>query len=297
MTDVLARAARGGWERAADAAHLVRFSHSIFALPFAFAGVILAWHRHRPALGWEVLLWVAVAMVGARTAAMAFNRVTDRRIDAENPRTRNREIPRGAVSPAGAMLLTVAAAAVFVFAAWRLNPLAFALSPVALAVVLGYSFTKRFTWGSHFFLGLGLGIAPVGGWVAVTGSLEGDPFLLSLAVLSWIAGADILYALQDVDFDRDTGLHSVPARFGPHRALALSAACHVVTVTALVVLGLRFDLSPAFYVGVAVAAALLAYEQRLVRPGDLRRLNFAFFDMNGLFSLTCLAAVAAGVYL
>jgi 4-hydroxybenzoate polyprenyltransferase len=297
VTEVFARAARGGWERAADAAHLVRFSHSIFALPFAFAGVLLAWHRHRPDLGPDVLLWVAVAMVGARTAAMAFNRLVDRGIDARNPRTRNREIPRGAVTPAGAAVLTLVASALFVFAAGRLNPMALALSPVALVVVLGYSFTKRFTWGSHFFLGLGLGIAPVGGWVAVTGTLEGDPFLLSLAVLSWIAGADILYALQDEEFDRATGLQSVPARFGARRAMTLSALCHLVTVAALVAVGLRFDLSFPYFLGVTLAAAMLVYEQILVRPGDLRRLSFAFFDMNGLFSLTCLAAVAGGVFL
>jgi len=297
MTASPVHAFRSVRERTVLLGRLVSLPHTVFALPFAFAGVLLAWNAYRPSLGWGTLFWVMVAMVAARTAAMAFNRLADRRIDAANPRTRNRELPRGAVSVASVVIMVFVSSALFLLAAGMLNRLCLQLAPVALAVILAYSYTKRFTWGSHFVLGVGLGIAPVGGWVAVTGALDAAPCLLGLAVMTWIAGMDMIYALQDEVFDRAQALHSIPARFGRAGALRIAMASHLVTVVALALLFLLLDLSPAYLLGVGVCGLILVHEHRVVHGHGLKRIQFAFFDMNGLFSLAYFAAVVAGVFL
>ena len=276
---------------------MIRFSHSVFALPFALAGVLFAVHDRG---GWppvSLWFWVIAAMVGARSGAMAFNRIVDAGFDAENPRTRAREIPRGALSRTAAWVFTALAVTVFVLACAQLNPLALALSPVALVLVGFYSFTKRFTWTSHLFLGLSLAVAPVGGWVAVTGRLDPAPFLLALGVLCWVAGFDVFYALQDLEFDRGRGLHSLPARFGARGAVIAARILHLASVAALLSLWWAMDLSLWYPAGVAVVAAVLLYEHRLVHPDDLRRLDKAFFDMNAVVSVVYLFVAAAGTLL
>jgi 4-hydroxybenzoate polyprenyltransferase len=284
-------------ERVLTFGHMVRFSHSVFALPFALSGVLFAIHRIGFCPGPMVWLWVVVAMVGARSAAMAFNRIADHRLDADNPRTRNREIPRGAMSLPAAWAFTLGAAAVFVFACAMLNPLALALSPAALAIVAFYSFTKRFTWASHLFLGLGLGVAPVGGWVAVAGRLDAAPFLVAAGVIGWVAGFDVFYALQDLEFDRRRGLHSIPARFGPRGAVIAARILHTAAVIALASVALALNLSPWYLVGMAVIAGLLFYEHRLVRTDDLSRIDKAFFDMNAVISVVYLVTAVVGTRL
>jgi 4-hydroxybenzoate polyprenyltransferase len=279
---------------------MIKFEHTLFALPFAFLGMLLAadgWPS------WRVVGWIVVAMVGARSAAMGFNRLVDRRIDAANPRTASRALPAGEVGPAAVGLFVVASAGLLVFAAWRLNPLALQLSPLALAVILGYSFTKRFTWLCHLVLGLGLAGAPLGAWIAVRGDVQAAPLVLGGAVLCWVAGFDLLYALQDREFDRGAGLRSIPARFGVVPALWLSGALHVVTLALLVWLpatvasaGLG-PLGLGYWVGWAGCAALLAYQHWIVRPGDLSRLDAAFFTANGALSLWLFVATAVDILL
>lgn len=283
-----------GTSAAVRYANLVKLPHTLFALPFALVGVVLA-SRQVPVTA-RAVLWVAVAFGAARFAAMAFNRIVDRDVDALNPRTASREIPSGAISPRAAGVAVVVASLVFVVAAWRLNPLCLALSPVALAWVLGYSYTKRFTRLAHLWLGLGLGIAPAGGYLAITGAWS-DPWwilpALSLAVMSWVAGFDIFYALQDVSFDRKHGLHSIPAAIGEARAIAVARVMHVITVVALAAVGLGVGGGAWYLAGVAVVAGLLIYEHSLVRPHDLGRLDAAFFTMNGVISIVFLAFVLA----
>src|SRR5215831_15790754 len=227
----------------------VRFSHSVFALPFALAGALLA-ARH-VAITWPTVGWILVAMVAARSAAMGFNRLVDARMDALNPRTANRELPRGTMSSLEAIAFVLAASAVFVFAAWQLNPICFALSPVALAIVFWYSLAKRFTTWTQLFLGLAMAVAPVGGWLAVGGRGGWEPWLLAAAIGSWVGGFDVLYACQDLDFDRAHGLNSIPVRFGVPVSLAISRAMHVVAVVCLVALALVAPLGPVYLVGVA----------------------------------------------
>ena len=277
--------------------HMIRFSHSVFALPFALSGVLFAAHRTGtlpPARTW---LWVVLAMVGARSAAMTFNRIADRHQDAENPRTRDRALPAGVMSVRAAWIFTLLSAALFVLATSQINRTAFLLSPVALAIIFFYSLTKRFTWTSHFFLGLALAVAPVGGWVAVTGRLEAAPFVLALGVLAWVAGFDICYALEDVEFDRRQKLHSVPARFDIEAAFTAARACHVLAILVLASLVFWLDLSPWYLAGIALIAVVLIYEHRLIGPRDWRNLNRAFFDMNAVISVIFLGASAAGVFL
>jgi 4-hydroxybenzoate polyprenyltransferase len=260
---------------------LVKFSHSIFALPFALMGAWLA-GRGVPPLG--VLGWIVVAAVAARTAAMGFNRLVDRGIDAKNPRTARREIPAGVISPGRAALLVGVSAVVFVAASFALNPLCGRLAPVVLVVLLGYSFAKRFTALVHFWLGLALGLAPPAAWLAVRGSLEGDvsaPLLLGLAVLSWVAGFDLIYSCQDAEYDAGRGLHSVPARFGVPRALNLARGLHTLTVVLLGLVAWRADLSWIFLVALVLAAALLVWEHSIVSADDLSRVDMAFFTLNG----------------
>jgi 4-hydroxybenzoate polyprenyltransferase len=271
---------------------MIKFEHTLFALPFALIGMVLA------ADGWpsaRVFGWILVAMVGARSAAMGFNRLVDRRIDAANPRTASRALPAGLVSPAFVALFVLASLALLILAAWRLNPMCVKLVAVAIPVLLGYSFTKRFTWVSHLVLGLALGGAPLGAWVAVTGALAPTPFVVAFVVLTWVAGFDVLYALQDEAFDREKGLFSVPARFGTVGALWISGALHVATLAALAALPFVYPrgLGGAYWAGVAGCVVLLAYQHAIVRPRDLSRLNAAFFTANGLLSVALFAAVAA----
>ena len=267
---------------------LVRFSHTVFALPFAMASIALAWPRHPVTT--RSLLWILVAMVGARTAAMGFNRLADRKFDALNPRTRNWELPQGKVKVGEAVLLTALASATFMLAAYQLNWLCFVLSPVALAIVFFYSLTKRFTWASHLFLGLALAIAPVGAWLAVArppfevAELQ-VPFYLGLAVVFWLAGFDIIYSLQDREFDGKIGLHSIPVRFGVAGALRLSSAFHCGTILFLALVGSAAAMGLVYWVGFMAVAAVLVWEHRIVTPNDLSRINKAFFDLNAYVSL------------
>ena len=270
---------------------MIKFEHTLFALPFAFQGMMLA-ARGWPA--WGDLLWIVVAMVGARSAAMGFNRLVDRRFDAENPRTADRALPAGKVSPGFVALFVLASAALLVLAAWRLDPLALRLSPVALLVVLGYSYTKRFTALAHLVLGLALSGAPLGAWIAIRGDVQAAPLVLGGAVLCWVAGFDVLYALQDLEFDRRRGLHSVPARLGVRGALWVSGLLHLGMVALLAFLPRVYEpgLGTAYWIGVAGCVALLAYQHWIVRPGDLSRLGAAFFQANGLLATWLFAATA-----
>jgi 4-hydroxybenzoate polyprenyltransferase len=272
---------------------MIKFSHSVFALPFALSAAAIA-ARDRGITAGRVLA-IVVAMVGARTAAMGFNRIVDRRIDAKNPRTAGRELPAGRVSLAAAAALTAVSAAVFVAAAAWLGPLCLALAPVALLLVLGYSYTKRFTWLCHLFLGVAIAAGPGGAWIAVTGEVSAPALWLMVAVATWIGGFDILYALADRDFDRRERLHSIPARFGVVGALVASALLHATTVAALLLLARAAGLGPIYLAGVAVIAAILVWEHAIVRPSDLSRLNMAFFNLNGYVSVAFLAATLADV--
>ena len=275
---------------------MIKFEHTLFALPFALMGMMLAaggW----PA--WRVVGWILVAMVGARSAAMGFNRLVDRRIDAANPRTATRALPAGLVTPGFVALFVAASLGLLLVAAWRLNPLCVQLVVVAIPVLLGYSYTKRFTWASHLVLGLALGGAPIGAWIAVTGALAPTPFVLAAAVITWVAGFDVLYALQDERFDRERGLHSIPARFGTVGALWISGALHIATLALLVALARIYPPGLGAYYGAGLAgcAVLLAYQHAIVKPRDLSRLDAAFFTANGLLSLALFAATALDLLL
>lgn len=271
---------------------MVRFTHTVFALPFALAGLALA--TTAEPFRWDVLLWVLVAMVGARSAAMGFNRIVDRRYDAHNPRTMNREIPLGEISVPAAASFVVSSSALFVFAAFMLNPLCGWLSPVALAILFFYSLTKRFTWMSQFFLGLSLGIAPVGAWLALTGAFDARIFALSAAVLFWVAGFDIYYSCLDVDFDLEVGLLSVPARWGVGGGIWLARFLHLVTAALLLWLWWLFPLNVWYLVLIGIVIAILAVEDFLVSPDDLSRAMLAF-NLNGAVSILFLVAIIAGL--
>lgn len=266
-------------------ARLVALPHTIFALPFALGAAALAWRHGAVPFSPARLALIVVAVAAARTCAMGFNRVADRRFDAANPRTAKRELPRGAVSLAGAIAITVAAALIFVVAAALLGRWPLLLSPIALAILCGYSLAKRFTWATHLWLGVCLGGAPAGAWIAITNGFGWAPLALSLAVACWVAGFDILYSTQDVAFDRARGLGSIPARFGVARALIVSRTLHLACVGGLAAFGLLLHLGVVYGVGVAVIAATLAYEQRIVSADDLSRVDKAFFDLNGYVSL------------
>jgi 4-hydroxybenzoate polyprenyltransferase len=281
-------------ERTLAYGRMIRFSHSVFALPFALASAVLA------AQGGGVraaqLGLIVVAMVAARSAAMGFNRLVDHAIDARNPRTAGRELPRGVLSPRQVGAFVALSTAVFVVAAALLNPLCLALSPVALAIVLGYSYTKRFTAGSHLVLGLSLAVAPVGAWLAIRGRFDAAPLALGLAVLLWVAGFDTIYACQDVEFDRREGLHSLPVLLGVPRALTLARVMHVAAVLLLGAVAWLAPLAWPYLAGVAAVAALLAWEHTLVRADDLSRVMQAF-NLNGWVSLVYLAFTAAAAWL
>ena len=270
---------------------MIKFEHTLFALPFALTSMLLA------AGGWpetRVVGWIVVAMVGARSAAMGFNRLADRDLDAANPRTATRALPARLVTPAFVALFVAAALALLLVAAWRLNPLCLKLAPLAILVLLGYSYAKRVTAASHLLLGLALAGAPLGAWVAVTGSFAPAPFVLAGAVLTWVGGFDVLYALQDEAHDRRVGLHSIPARFGAVAALWISGALHVATLALLALLPEVYPggLGAIYWIGVAGCGLLLSIQHALVRPGDLSRLNAAFFTANGVLAVWLFAAVA-----
>jgi 4-hydroxybenzoate polyprenyltransferase len=275
-------------------ASFVRVSHSVFALPFALTGALLAF-RLVP-FSWGRVGWIVLAMVAARSAAMGFNRLADAAFDSRNPRTAMRELPRGAMSRAEAIVFVVLSSFAFVFFAARLGPVCLALSPVALAIVFWYSLAKRYTTYTQLFLGLAMAVAPVGGWIAAGGPARAEPWLLGLAIGSWVAGFDVLYACQDVVFDRREGLRSIPVRFGIRRALWMSRAMHVVTVAALAALGVAASLGPVYAVGVALVAALLVFEQSLVRADDLSQVKRAF-DLNGWVGILYFMATALDVWL
>ncbi len=271
----------------------IKFEHTVFALPFAYIAMVLAaggWPG-----GWTVG-WATAAMVGARTCAMATNRVVDRVIDARNPRTAERHLPTGTLRVGELRLLAVAGAALMLVAAAMLNPLCLALAPLALVFLVGYSYTKRFTWTSHWILGFTDGMAAAGGWIAVRAAFDAPAFILWFALTVWIAGFDLIYACQDVAVDRAQGLYSVPARFGVAAALAVARLNHALTAVALAVLGWSTGLGLLYWAGWAAVVALLAYEHSLVSPRDLSRLDVAFFNVNGYIALIVLASVVGGLW-
>jgi 4-hydroxybenzoate polyprenyltransferase len=270
---------------------MIKFEHSVFALPFALTAALLA-ARTMHAVGnaapwptWRQIAWIVVAMVGARSFAMTINRIADLRYDRENPRTRNRALVTGALSLPFAWTFTLIAAAVLVIAAWQLNRLALELSPVALAVLFFYSYTKRFTSWSHLVLGFCLGMSPAAAWIAIAGSLDPRMLILCAAVTLWVGGFDVLYACQDVDFDRRAGLFSIPERFGVARAFWIARAMHVAMIALLAWLAVSFALPWPAWLGIAVVAAMLVWEHSLVSASDLSRLNAAFFTVNGYISV------------
>jgi 4-hydroxybenzoate polyprenyltransferase len=265
---------------------MIKFEHSVFALPFALTGALLAARATQH--GWPTLrqiLWIVVAMVAARSAAMTINRIADLRYDKENPRTRMRALATGALSVSFAWIFTLVAVVVFFLAAWQLNPLALKLAPLAIAILFFYSFTKRFTSWSHLFLGFALGISPAAAWIAITGSLDWRMLILCAAVTLWVGGFDVLYACQDIDFDRQSGLYSIPKRFGIANALWIARVMHVGVVLLLAWLAAGFGLPWPAWAGIVVVAALLAYEHSLVKANDLSKLNAAFFTVNGYISM------------
>jgi 4-hydroxybenzoate polyprenyltransferase len=279
---------------------MIKIEHTLFALPFALLGATLAAREvgRMPMSFWAgKLIWITLAMVGARSAAMAFNRIADRDIDAANPRTASRALPAGMVDARFVWIFTCAASLLFVAAAWRLNRLALILSPVALGSILMYSYTKRFTAASHLFLGWCLAIAPSGAWIAIQGRLAAVPLLLSLCVMLWTAGFDILYACQDFDFDSRTGLHSIPQSVGISKALIIARVLHGLMFVCLIVFFYAARLGWIGFIGVAATGLLLVYQHSLVKPGDLSRLNAAFFTTNAFVSIILFVTIAGDVFL
>lgn len=266
---------------------MIKFKHTVFAMPFALLGAFLA-ARGLPPL--RVFFWVIIAMIGARTAAMTFNRIADRRFDAANPRTKDRAIPAGAVSLKESWLLTAAASALFFFASAMLNQLCLFISPFALALTFFYSLTKRFTWLCHVVLGIALAFSPLGGWAAAAGSLSGYPWALSLGVLFWVSGFDIIYASQDAEFDRQAGLHSMPAKLGRKNAFRLAICFHILAFALFTLTGWLQALNFVYYIGILLTGAALFYQHLIVNPRDLSRIEMSFFSMNGFIALTLFIA-------
>ena len=265
---------------------MIKFSHSVFALPFALTAALLAASGIPSS---QRLFWIIVAMVGARTGAMGLNRIIDRAIDKKNPRTQMREIPTGKIRLRDAAIFTAVSLVVFVVAAYNLNSLCLRLTPVALLVLILYSYTKRFTWLSHFVLGAAISLAPLGAWIAVKGTIDVTILPLSIAVVFWLAGFDVLYALQDMEFDGTHGLHSIPQQFGVRKSLTLARLCHGLSLLFLAVTGILFDRGVFYWCGMVTVTALFAYEHSLVKPNDLSKLDMAFFNMNGYISVTVFA--------
>lgn len=281
-----------------DFLELIKFEHTIFALPFAYLGMLLAaqgWPT------WEQFFWITIAMASARTLAMGFNRIADRWIDARNPRTANRPLVKGSISLRTAWTGTLIAGVILTIAAWQLGPFTLSLLPGAIIFLIGYSFTKRFTWMSHFILGFTDGLAPVGAWAAIRGSLftiEDLPAWILLGVVTfWIAGFDLIYACQDVEVDRQEGLQSIPARFGVTTALITSSISHAVTIILLISLGLVSNLGWPYWIGLLVVMGLLIWEHRLVHPNDLSNINVAFFNINSYISVTLFLAILGAIYI
>jgi len=281
--------------RIATVLEMIKFEHSVFALPFALTGALLA-ARASGLPSWRQVLWIVVAMVGARSAAMTINRIADVQYDRRNPRTANRALATGQLSVGFAWAFTIAASAVLVIAAWQLNPLALKLSPVALAVLFFYSYTKRFTALSHLVLGFCLGMSPAAAWIAIRGSLDWRMLILCAAVTLWVGGFDVLYACQDVEFDKSAGLHSIPRKLGVARSLVVARALHVLMVGLLAWLAWAFQLPWPAWVGIAVVAGMLIYEHSLVKANDLSKINAAFFTVNGYISLLFLLFWGAAIF-
>jgi 4-hydroxybenzoate polyprenyltransferase len=280
------------WHSLKIGMELIKFEHTIFALPFAYMGMVLA-ANGLPTL--HQFFWITVAMASARTVAMSLNRLIDRELDARNPRTMNRALPRGLIAPRAVLIIALIALAIFELAAWELNWLCLVLSPLALIFLVGYHFAKRFTWLSHWILGFTDGIAAAGGWVAVRASLDPLALLLWFVVIVWMAGFDLIYACQDVDVDRREGLKSVPAQFGIPTALTLARINHAITVIAIAAVGIVAHLGWPFWVGWVGVALLLAYENAIVKPNDLSRLNLAFFNVNGYISVLVFVSALFGI--
>ena len=281
------------FERLSTYLSFVRFSHSVFALPFALTGALLASRQHP--VTWRHILWIVICMVTARSAAMGFNRLVDARFDAANPRTSSREIPAGRMSVAEATAFVVVMSVAFVAAAAELSRLCFLLSPVALLLIFWYSLAKRYTWATQLFLGLAMAIAPVGGWLAAGGGAGWEPWLLGFAIGLWVGGFDVLYACQDLDVDRRQHLKSIPVRFGVARSLWISRVMHIGTIACLALLGFIAGLGPVYFLGVAAVAALLVYEQSLVSATDLSNVKLAF-DLNGYVGILYFLITAISVY-
>jgi 4-hydroxybenzoate polyprenyltransferase len=272
----------------------IRFSHSVFALPFALVGALLA--ARLVSVGWHQVLWIVVAMVAARSAAMGFNRLVDAEFDARNPRTAMRELPQGVITRPAATAFVVISSVVFVVAAGQLSTLCLALSPVALAIVFWYSLAKRYTAYTQAFLGLAMAVAPVGGWLAAGGRGGWEPWLLGLAIGLWVGGFDVLYACQDLEFDRAHGLRSIPVRFGLARSILISRVMHALTILCMLLVGYIAGLGPLYAAGVALVGVLLVYEQSLVAPDDLSQVKRAF-DLNGYVGILYLVTTAAAIYI
>ncbi len=275
--------------------HMIKFSHSVFALPFALSGAILA--DQKVALTWPVLMWILVAMVAARSAAMGFNRLIDKKYDAQNPRTKNRHLPSGKITERQIVIFLLFFSGWFIYASYQLNMLCFVLSPVALAVVFLYSYTKRFTSFSHYVLGIALGLSPIGAWLAVTGYFAWAPVLLSLAVVFWVAGFDIVYSCQDIDFDKQTDLFSVTKLIGLKNALMLARFSHLISFLLLAYLAWLVPLNFIYTAGLIIIAGLLTYEHSLVKSDDLADLDVAFFNMNGFISIVFFISVIGDLWL
>ena len=284
------------WKKIAVLLEMIKFQHTVFAMPFALMGAFLA---QRGSPDFSVFFWVVVAMVGARTSAMTFNRIADRRFDAANPRTTSRALPAGEVTLAQSWLMMLLASVLFFFACYMLNPLALKIAPFALALTLVYSLTKRFTWLCHVVLGIALAISPLGGWVATSASLEGYPWVLSLAVLFWVAGFDCIYACLDADFDREAGLYSMPAIFGRKNGFRIAVFFHALAFVLFTITGMLMHLNYWYFLGIAITAGALFYQHLIVSPRDLSRIRQSFFSMNGiialtLFCATCLSLATGG---
>jgi 4-hydroxybenzoate polyprenyltransferase len=268
---------------------MIKFQHSVFALPFAYLGAFLAQMRVPRLI---TIFWITLAMVGARTFAMSLNRLIDIEIDRHNPRTAERVLPRRLLSPFQVVLFSLLSLGLFLLAVYNLAPLCRYLWPIVVIPFVVYPYTKRFTWLSHFILGFCLGLAPIGAWIAVTNTISLEPFLIGGAVLLWVAGFDIIYAIIDIDFDRQKGLFSVPAKFGVKRSLTLTKLLHVASIAILIWLGIRLSLGLFYFAGIIITAILLTYENSLIKPNDLSRLNLAFFTMNGVISIVLFSFVA-----
>ena len=273
---------------------MIKFQHTVFALPFAYVGAFLA-ARGIPPL--DTCLWILLAMAGARTVAMGVNRIVDIVFDAQNPRTKDRPLVTGAIKKPEAWAMVAVAGLVYFVACWNLTPLAFRLSPFILAILVFYSYTKRFTFLCHLFLGLGIGITPTAGWIAVQNSISMVPILLSIGVMFWIAGFDILYACQDADFDSRRGLHSIPAKVGVPRAFLVSSLFHVLAFTAFMATGIAAGLNWIYFLGIAATFVLLILQRRIIRPDDLSRMNIAFFRLNAAISIILFASTASSLFL